>query len=181
MDCEKLAGMPNSPISVEACRQMMEAMQPKPGAARPGDDGMTCEQITAEMRTLQGVGLSDTQQKENAAAASHLQATLAKQQAEVTALGVEATAATQAASAADRAVEAATGGVVRGKAAAATQAAYQARADAMGRQMEEERRPVEQRVTAATSSSAQAMSESMQSNPRFSRLVQLAIAKNCKE
>ncbi len=183
MDCDQLASVPNPPISVEACKQMMAAMQPSAasGGERPGDDAMTCADITAEMKTMKGVGLTEAQRKENAAAASEYQAILAKQQAQATALGLEATAAVNAAAAADTATEIATGGVVRGKAAAATQAAYQARGEAMGKQMAEDRKPVEQRVGAATSASTQAMSQNMQSNPRFSRLVQLAIAKNCKE
>ena len=183
MDCDQLASVPNPPMSVEACKQMMAAMQPSAasGGERPGDDAMSCADIAAEMKTMRGVGLSGAQQKENAAAASEYQAILAKQQAQATALGLEATAAVNAAAAADTATEIATGGVVRGKAAAATQAAYQARGEAMGKQMAEERKPSEQRMTAATSASAQTMSQNMQSNPRFSRLVHLAIAKSCKE
>ena len=186
MDCDQLAGAPNSPISVETCKQMMSAMQPtKPGAgpagARPGDEAMTCEGIAAEMKTMRGVGVSVEPRKENAAAIAEHQAILAKQQTQVAAFEVEATAAVNAAAAADTATEIATAGLVRGKAAAATQHAYQARADVMGKQMAEERKPAEQRTEAAVGASAQAMSQSMQSNPRFSRLIQLAIAKNCKE
>ncbi len=186
MDCDALAKVPGSPISIDACRQMMGAMQQgskggPQGGARPGDESMTCEQIAAELKTMQGVGLSRAQQEENAAAASEHQAMMAKQQAQAAALGVEATAAVNAASAADRATELATGGVVRGKSAAAVGEAYQARAKAMGEEMAAERKPTQDRLMNAAGTSTEAMAKSMQENPRFSRLVQLAGAKNCRE
>lgn len=47
--------------------------------------------------------------------------------------------------------------------------------------MATERKPSEQRLSSAVGASTQAMANGMQSNPRFSRLIQLAIAKDCKE
>lgn len=184
VDCDMLARMPNAPMSVEACRQMVGVMDPSSSStstgARPGDDKMSCEDIAAEMRTVKGVGLTEEQRKENAAAASEYQSTLARQQAEAGALGVEATAATQAAAAADAATTLSTGGLVQGRAAQATQAVYQARADAMGRQMAEERKPQEERLASATSASVEAMGKELRENPRYARLVQLAVARDCK-
>ncbi len=186
MDCDQLASMPGAPMSVEDCKKMMGSMQAgKPGAgssaARPGDEAMTCEQIAAEMSTMKGVGLSEKQQKENAAAAEQHQALLAKQQAEITAIGVAGSAAVTSAAAADAATELATGGIVRGKSAAAAQEAVQATAKVAGERMAAERKPSEQRLSSAVGASTRAMADSMQSNPRFSRLIQLAIAKDCKE
>jgi hypothetical protein len=56
MDCEQMAAASRGSMSVESCKQMMEAMQgyqkaaSDPGASRPGDDKMTCDQIMAEMK-----------------------------------------------------------------------------------------------------------------------------------
>ncbi|HVP66175.1 MAG TPA: hypothetical protein VMT17_02815 [Anaeromyxobacteraceae bacterium] len=183
MDCDQLATIPNAPMSVETCKQMMGAMQQGngPAGARPGDENMSCSDIKAEMKTMTGVGISDAQRKENATASSEHQALIAKQQAQVTEFAAEATAATQAAAAADMATQVVTGGLVHGKAAQATAEAYQARADAMGKQMAEERKPSQDRVMNAASASTKELSQGMQSNPRFSRLIQLGIAKDCKD
>ncbi len=56
--CERFAALPNSPMSVEGCRKMMQMGKVDPSAQRPGDDAMTCAQIHAEMVKLQPKGVS---------------------------------------------------------------------------------------------------------------------------
>ena len=59
MDCAKLAGMPNAPMSLEACEKLQGTQQAynraasDPSAQRPGDDQMSCAQITAELKQQQ--------------------------------------------------------------------------------------------------------------------------------
>jgi hypothetical protein len=155
LDCAKLAGMPNPPMSLDSCRQLAGAARAQtaaandPSAARPGDQAMSCADIAAEMCTMKGVGLSQAQQRENAAAAAGYQGKLAEQQAEINRMGMEGTAATNAGLAADTLAQIATGGLFKPGAAQAAQQAYQARAAVRGQEMVEERRPAEQRMTGA--------------------------------
>jgi hypothetical protein len=134
---------------------------------------MSCDAIVAEMRSMREVGLSDGAREENATAAKNYQATIAKQQAEINAYG--------AAAAADAATEIATGGAVHGHAAQAVQEAAQAQGRVMGERMAQERKPDEQRLFNAVGNSSAEMGQQAQSNPRYARLIHLAIAKNCKE
>lgn len=57
--CEQLAGMPNAPMSVESCRTMVRMGEDDPSSHRPGDEAMSCAQIFAELRTMQGEGVSE--------------------------------------------------------------------------------------------------------------------------
>ena len=185
MDCDQLAGMPNSIMSVESCKKMMGTQQAynkalaDPSASRPGDDSMTCAQIGAEISQMRNIAPNAAHVKEGTAAATDVQTTLARQQREVNKVGMEETAEMQAASAADNATEIATGGLVRGHAVAATAAAQDVRNKAMGERMTKESVPKEQRMTTATGNVAEDMSKSLTSNPRYARLVQLAGARNC--
>jgi hypothetical protein len=142
---------------------------------------MTCADIVAEMKALQSVGPSEATREESACAAKKYQKTLARQQAEVNALGVTATAAVNAAAAADAAVTVASGGVVQGHAAEAAQQAALAQGRVVGERMAEERRPDEERLAKATGSASEEMGAQVQANPRYARLIQLAIARNCQE
>ena len=80
--CDQLASMPNPPMSVEACRAMAQsaaAMQHalgQPGGERPGDEAMTCADIEAELKTIEGVGVEPQTSSEAAAAGGELQAEL---------------------------------------------------------------------------------------------------------
>jgi hypothetical protein len=185
MDCDQLAGMPNSIMSVDSCKKMMGVQQSyntalaDPSASRPGDESMTCKQIGAEMSQMRGIAPNAAHVKEGNEAATDVQTTLARQSREVQKVGIEETAEIQAASAADTATEAATGGLVRGHAVQATQAAQDKRNQAMSERMLKEQLPKEQRMTTATGEVAQDMSNSLASNPRYARLVQLAGERNC--
>lgn len=57
--CDQLAGMPNAPMSVESCRSMLRMGEDDPSSHRPGDEALSCAQIFAELRTMQGEGVSD--------------------------------------------------------------------------------------------------------------------------
>jgi hypothetical protein len=46
--CDALANMPNSPMTVAACRSMMQLAKDDPSAHRKGDGAMTCADIFAE-------------------------------------------------------------------------------------------------------------------------------------
>ncbi|MCY7354666.1 MAG: hypothetical protein LH470_06245 [Lysobacter sp.] len=49
--CDAFANMPNAPMTVEACRSMMDIAKDDPAAHRPGDESMSCAAIFAELKT----------------------------------------------------------------------------------------------------------------------------------
>jgi hypothetical protein len=187
VDCSTLAATPNSPMSIDTCRQLMESAQQSaaalkdPRGARPGDEAMTCQDIAKEMGTMQGIGLSGASRAEGSAAATQYQAVVGSQMAQLQAQGAAGAAATTAAAAADLAAQLATGGLVNPHAAQAMQQSALAQGKVQGERMAEERRPAEQRLFNATGNDTQEMAQQLQSNPRFARLVNLAMSKNCKE
>ncbi len=187
VDCSALAATPNSPMSVETCRQMMsgaqqsEAALKDPRGARPGDEAMSCQDIAKEMGTMHGIGLSDASRREGSTAASQYQAVVGSQMAQLHAQGVAGAVTTSAAAAADLAAQLATGGLFNPHAAQTVQQAALAQSRVQGERMAEERRPAEQRMFNAAGNNTAEMAQQMQANPRFSRLVNLAMAKDCKE
>jgi hypothetical protein len=52
--CDALASIPNSPMTVEACRSMLQLGRSDPTARRQGDEAMTCADILAEMKAGKG-------------------------------------------------------------------------------------------------------------------------------
>jgi hypothetical protein len=187
VDCSALAATPNSPMSIDTCRQMMDSAKQSEAAlkgtrgARPGDEAMSCQDIAKEMSTMQGIGLSDTSRAEGSAAATQYQAVVGSQLAQLHAQGVTGAMETTAAAAADLATQLATGGVVNPHAAEAVQQTALAEGRVQGERMAEERRPAEQRLLNATGNDTGEMAQQLQSNPRFARLVNLAITKGCSE
>lgn len=139
-------------------------------AARPGDEAMTCDQIIAEMRTLQVSGVSAATASEAQAAGTAMQAEIDRQRAAAAAEMAAQTAATAAASAA-------TAGGVQ----AADQALLNAQIAAQARAMAntERMRPVRERTEAANAAATGELMASIQANPRFGRLISLAGAKGC--
>lgn len=185
-DCDQLAKTPSAPMSVESCRQMMSAAmgfarasQDK-SAARPGDEAMNCAEIEREISTLPGIELSEKQLAENQTASTQYQQRVAEQMAEIKTMGTAATVATTAAHAEDIAVGLATGGVVNSHMAMATQQAALAAGMARSREMAQERQPQEQRFNRAMNETVQAEAGKLQTNPRYARLVQLAVNRDCK-
>jgi hypothetical protein len=167
--CAQMRGMPNPPMTYDACMQMatsmgaMQAAQTDPRGIRPGDDAMSCDQLKAEF--IANGGLNMNQQDAAAAqrAGQNLQATTAQATAEAEAEQARGTATTAAAAAAAGAAEAAN---------ATSQAAQGAKTTA-------QITGAEQQASAANAQVMGDMATQMQSNPRQARLIYLAQQKNC--
>jgi hypothetical protein len=185
MDCNQMASMPNSPMTVEQCRSMMGMAQSgqtamnDPSGARPGDANMSCADIQAEMSHMSGVGVSEPHRQQGAKAASELQAENAKQQREIAGIAARQQVELNAAIAADQATEAASGGLAHGRAAVTLQQQQLAENKVTGERMAKEAAPKQQAVMGAVTAGGGDMVSSMQSNPRFGRLIQLAGEKGC--
>ncbi|MBX3590469.1 MAG: hypothetical protein KF755_06125 [Burkholderiaceae bacterium] len=164
---------------MNSAQQSAAALQDTRGA-RPGDEAMTCPDIAKEMSTMQGIGLSDASRAEGGAASAQYGAVVGSQLSRLHAQGVAGAAAVSAAAAADLAVQLASGGLVNPHAAQALQQAALAGGKVQGEHMAEERRPAEQRLADSVGNGTQEMSQQLQSNPRFARLVGLAMARDCK-
>jgi hypothetical protein len=177
-DCERLAAMPNPPISVEACKSMMgmatsyNAAATNPDAQREGDDRLTCAQIFAEVQTMENVGVSEV----NAA------------QAEAMVNEGTATARQQAGNIAAFMAQAQLMGLAAGVFSAFTPnfvpnpmlILFQTRLAALTAQTRAEQTHVSARLDQTVPGITGDLSESMKSNPRFGHLMQLAIEKNCE-
>lgn len=176
--CDQLAGMPNAPMTVESCKEMMgmaaglEAAANDPRARRPGDEAMSCNQIFAELKTMAGVGISeantaqlDTVVRDGGAAVARGAADTTAFMAETTAIGI---------------AMAAMGPYVPNFVGAAIVAAWQARAVAFGARQQAEQAKLTAQMRPAFSAATADLAKSMQANPRFARLGQLAIRKACE-
>jgi len=190
VDCSKIAAMSNAPgamvtpVSFTDCQKMQGAQQSYANAAsqgtRPGDDQMSCEQITAELRQQQYAAPDPNK-------VAGLQATTKQTVADVQrgeALGAKMQAQDQAeadaASAADRATEAASLGLVRGHALDAAEKDITQRNDAANAQFIKETTPNQQKQYSQMADFGSDAAGEMQSNPRMARLIQLGNAKRCK-
>jgi len=186
MDCNKIAAMPGSTMSVESCQKMMGAQQAynsalaDPSASRPGDEQMSCEQIMAEVKQQQYTAPDKAKVAEGQAAGTQLQSTLAKQQAEITTIAVKQQAELDTAMAADRAAEMSSGGLVRPQTAMLLQQEQMAENKVTGERMAKERAPQEKRLMNSTADFSADAGQQIANNPRLARLIQLASAKNCK-
>jgi hypothetical protein len=185
MNCQQLASMPNAPMTVAQCESMMgmaqsgQAALNNRSAARPGDELMSCADITAEMQTLNVSGVSEAHRQQGNTAAGNLQAETAKQQREVSAIAARENAEVQAAMAADRATELSSGGLVKGRAASRVEQRQLEENRKTGERMAKEMAPKQQAALVSVTDSGNDMVQSMQANPRFARLVSLAGSKNC--
>ena len=186
MDCAKLASMPNAPMSLESCQKLQGAQQAysqaasDPSAVRPGDDQMTCDQITAELKQQQ---YSAPDQSKVAAARTTVeqeQATYKREQAQAQKQQAEDQKVIAAATAADSATEAASFGLVRGRALEAADRARQARQDAHNEQLVKEQQPITQQGIGQMADFGADFAEQLKTNPRLARLLQLANTRHCK-
>jgi hypothetical protein len=173
MDCRMLAAMPNAPMTVEACErqfaayaQLMSALD-TPGGERPGDERMTCATIADELKAMKVAGVSPANAAEGKAAGEDMMAVLKRAQAQAMGLAASQTARTAA--------TAAVPGV--GGAAAAANLAEQ---KALQERVAAELNPARRRVTEANMNSMNDLARSMRENPRFARLIKLAIERNCQ-
>lgn len=185
-DCAQIANLPNAPISFETCQKMNAAQQAydkaatDPGAARAGDEQLSCDQIKGELRLQQYTAPDKATVAETTAAVNNEQSMLKKHMAESNAIMAQEQAKVNAAAAADLATEAASGGLVHPNAASAAALAAQARARAVGERQAAERRPTEQKMTGGVADLGLEAAQQFTSNPRLARLMQLAQAKGCK-
>jgi len=179
--CDRLAGIPNAPMSVQSCKAMLgmagtaerqRASAADPSARRPGDEQLSCDAIFAEMTTLGGDVLSD-------AGASQADAAVA----EGTALGRRHTGEMGVFVAGTVALGAAMGAasvVLPGFAVAAIATAWASSAAAMGTRQAAEQAALRPRRDEAILASAEDFERAMAANPRFARLTELAMERECK-
>ncbi len=186
MDCAKIASMPNAPMSVEACEKMQSSQQiynqaaADPSASRPGDDQMTCPQITAELKQQQYTAPDKTKVAEATATVNKQEEIIHKEHANMLKMQAEDQSAVAAATAADTATELATGGLVRGRALNAVEKTLDAKHKANNERVIREDLPVTQQMTSQTAGLGSDFAQQLQSNPRLARLMQLADSKHCK-
>jgi hypothetical protein len=179
--CDGLAGIPNAPMSVQACKAMLgmagtaerqRASAADPSARRPGDEQLSCEAIFAEMTALGGDVLTDTGASKADAAVAEGTALGGRQAGEMTAF-VAGTFALGAALGAASVV-------MPGFATAAIAAAWAGSAAAMGTRQAAEQAALRPRRDAAIIASAEDFERAMSANPRFARLSELAMDRECK-
>jgi len=185
VDCAALASQPNSPFTADSCQQMMKAKMAydasasSPGAAHPGDDQMTCDQILAELKQQQYAAPDASQVAQGQAAMAQEQQMLNQQQTTAAAQYAAGNAAVAAATAADTATQMATGGLVDPQAGMRAQQAMMQAGRREGEQMAQERAATEQKVVGSASNLAAGAGQQMLDNPRMARLLQLANSKHC--
>lgn len=180
-DCDALATMPNAPMAAQACKAMMSMGESLTrGAAdtsahRLNDATLTCEQIMAELQTMEGVGVSDATVAQSEAAINEATAVAEKGAGEITAFMAE----TQAlgAAAAGASLLGPVGSYVAGASLSGIVVAKQM---ALAKKAQANQAAVREKMDPVVIASARDMNESMQSNPRFARLLQLGMQKNCR-
>ncbi|MFD0737741.1 hypothetical protein ACFQZQ_00345 [Lysobacter koreensis] len=172
VDCAAMAAMPGAPMTREACEAqkssmlgLSQTMQASGAGARPGDDAMTCDQIVAEMQTMQVAGVSADNAAEAQAAGRQLKATQERAQAAGAAMMARQTLETAAAAVGPNAVQ----GVVSARQTAEQIAAGQRNKAAM--------QDATSRTTLAVAAATGDVAAAMQANPRWGRLIALSAAR----
>ena len=165
--CDQLAGNPNAPMSVEACRTMMRMGEDDPRMHRPGDEALSCAQIFAEMQTMQGDGVSDATAAQTDALIGESKVLGAKHAAEMakqmtpSPLAIASSLMPNAIGAAMMAPE------------------YARQAAAMAQLKADDARFNAKLAQHSTATSVD-LNQLMDANPRLPRLIQLAMQKECK-
>jgi hypothetical protein len=186
MDCAKLAGMPNAPMSVETCEKLQGTQQTynqaasDPSAQRPGDEQMSCAQITAELKQQQYTTQDKAKVAELDATTKEQQKIIHKEEAILAKRQAEAQTAVAAATAADTATELATGGLVSGHALRAVEKTLDAQDKVEKERVIREDLPTTKKMIGQTAGLGADFGQQLQSNPRLARLMQLADSKHCK-
>lgn len=186
MDCAKLASMPNAPMSLEACEKLQGTQQAynqaasDPSAQRPGDEQMSCAQITAELKQQQYTAPDKTKAADLTATTKEEQKIIKKEEAILAKRQAEAQTAIAAATAADTATEVATGGLVSGHALNAVEKTLDAQDKAEKERVIREDLPTYKKMITQTADLGSDFGQQLQANPRLGRLMQLADAKRCK-
>jgi hypothetical protein len=176
--CDQMAAIPNAPMTPEACRAMigmaqgMKTSGSDPSAMRAGDENLSCDQINTEMRSVATPMVSVETGAQARTAADAQMALMQKQQAETQgfvagqmAMGVGAAAL----------------GMVPGGgyAAMAAQQAMMAQQQAFAQKQAADAAPVRAQTSQALTATTTEMTQGMQQNPRFARLMNLSVQKNC--
>ena len=176
--CDQMASIPGAPMTPEACRSMLGMAQgmktsgSDPSAMRPGDESLSCEQITAEMRSVATPMVSAETAAQARVAADAELALRERQQAEqkafiagqvATGIGVGALSMLP-------------GG---GYAAMAAQQAQMAQQKAFVQKQQEEAAPVRAQTSQSITATTTEMTRGMQANPRFARLMNMSVERNC--
>ena len=186
MDCAKLASVPNAPMTLEACEKLQGTQQAynqaasDPSAQRPGDEQMSCAQITAELKQQQYAAQDKTKVAELDATIREEQKIIKKEEAILAKRQAEAQAAVAAATAADTATEIATAGLVSGHALNAVEKTLDAQDRAEKERVMREDLPTYKKMNSATADLGSDFGQQLQANPRLGRLMQLADSKHCK-
>ena len=194
IDCAQLTSMsaghfamaPGQVMSTEDCQKMQSAQQTytqagsDPSAMRPGDEQMTCAQITAELKQQQYTPPDKSKVAAAQATAAQQQALIQREEANMLKQQAKDQAAVEAASAADTATELATGGLVRGRALQAVEKEQTAEHDANNQRVLKEAQPIEKQQVGQMAGFSSDFAQQLQSNPRLARLMQLADTKHCK-
>jgi hypothetical protein len=186
MDCAKLASMSNAPMSLEACQQLQNTQQAynqaasDPSAQRPGDEQMTCAQITAELKQQQYAAPDKNKVAELDGTLKDQQKIIKKEEAILAKRQAEAQAAVAAATAADTATEVATAGLVRGHALNAVEKTLDAQDKVEKERVMREDLPTTRNMINQTAGLSADFGQQLQANPRLGRLMQLADSKHCK-
>jgi len=176
--CEQLGSMLNPPMSVAACRAMigmatsLDAGAADPSAQRPGDDALTCSAIFTELKTMAGVGISDISAARAEADVREGTAMANRQAGELNAFIAESYAL--------GAVAGLVGAFTPNFVGAAIASAWQTQAIALGTRLTAEQAPLRARQSETVLASAKELSQSMNANPRFARLGQLAMNRQCE-
>jgi len=176
--CDQLAGIPNAPMSAEACRSMMGMAQgmkssgSDPSAVRAGDESLSCDQINAEMRSVATPMVSAETGAQARTAADAQMALMEKQQAEQKGF----IAGQMAMGVGTAALGMVPGG---GFAAMAAQQAMMAQQQAFAQKQMQEAAPVRAQTSQAITATTTEMTQSMRENPRFARLMNMSVEKSC--
>lgn len=174
VDCSQLANSPYQGMTVEQCKAMLgtaqgaQASMNDPAGIRPGDANMSCADIEAEMRTLHVDTVSAQHLVQGKAAAHDFQIEVKRQEAVAAVMSAKATVEQIAASAAGP-----VGSVIAQQHIATEERVV---GDQMARKMALKQRA----MIDATNAGMGDMQRAMQSNPRFARLIKLAMQRGCQ-
>lgn len=178
--CDALASLPNPPMSLAACKSMlgmtstlrqMESASGDPSARRPGDEAMSCEAIFKEMTAL-GPAVADGAGavKAEAALADATRLT-SRHQADGTAFVAGTFALGAAMGAASP--------VVPGFVATAIAAAWAASGATLGTKFVAEQNALRPERDEAIVAVTAEFEQAMLANPRFARLTDLGMQRQC--
>jgi len=177
MDCEQMAAASRGIVTVESCKQLMATQQTytdalnDPRASKPGDDKITCDQISAEIKQQPFTVPDAAKTAEMQAAVKDEQDTIKKQSREAAQL--------QAKESAEMAAASRLAWVSNYLAAKAEQKILDEQ-KAANERMTKEAAPKAQRSLSATADMMADFTKQLADNPRLAKLVFMADQKRCK-